>query len=379
MSGFDDALRKAEEAMKARRAPVSQKRNTHSPTRTTMPTSVPVTPDASLRQPARDDSAGLQMIERQDHGNVVNINGVKLPSIEWVREHARTVNDTLRDDLNAILEEFERDMQNASTSQRTVVVQVNDTQLGKLDDELLHHSFEKLVKAASVRDRWGNRKNILKKGPMGGGKSTAGKQLAKLLGLDFYYLGQTIMPHDVMGYVNQVSGEYQWTPFTRVFVNGGVLYLEEMDGWSPNATLVANAPLANGYVMLPNGEMHERHPDCVIVACTNTWGTGPTAEYVGRNKLDEAFLDRFGIKIDWEYDTELERRAAANDDVVSFVQTARYNAQRYGIKVVISPRSSLDIADMVRAGFSIKEAAEMNFLAGVDSAQRKMLLEDCFI
>lgn len=376
MASFDEALRKAEEAAKARRAPVPTGRAPQPVRKSVVPNPRPEPdfPPGSIQA-----APSLDLVERQDHGNVVNINGVKLPSVEWVRAHATALDDKLRTDMNGVIEAFERDLQDTNRSQRTVVVQVNDTQLGKLDDELLHHSFEKLVKAASVRDRWGNRKNILKKGPMGGGKSTAGKQLAKLLGLDFYYLGQTIMPHDVMGYVNQVSGNYQWTPFTRAFVHGGVVYLEEMDGWSPNATLVANPPLANGYIMLPNGEMHQRHPDCIIVACTNTWGTGPTAEYVGRNKLDEAFLDRFGTKIEWGYDPELERRAADNDDVVNLVQTARYNAHRYGIKVVISPRSSLDIADMVRAGFSIKDAAEMNFLAGVDNDQRKMLLEDCFL
>ena len=51
-------------------------------------------------------------------------------------------------------------------------------------------------------------------------------------------------------------------------------------------------------------------------------------------------------------------------------------AQRYGIKVVISPRSSIAIAKMMRAGFTMREAFNYNFLASVDEPTAKKLLED---
>lgn len=248
-----------------------------------------------------------------------------------------------------------------------------DTQLGVLKGRN-HYKFDQLVKAASVRGYGGHRKNILLKGPAGSGKSTAGVKLAELLKLDFTYIGQTLMPHTIEGYVRQGDGEYQSTPFVDTYRNGGVLMMEEVDGWSPQAVLVANPALANGHMVLPNGEYVTRHKDCVIIACANTWGTGATTEYVGRNKLDAAFLDRFGIRIDWGYDDALERAAANNDDLVTKVQFARMNAEKAGIKIIISPRASIDCADMVRCGFSEREAFEVNFLSSLTKDQRKTVL-----
>ncbi|NKB39644.1 MAG: AAA domain-containing protein [Ilumatobacter sp.] len=255
-------------------------------------------------------------------------------------------------------------------------IQMGDqiTSLGELEGHQ-HYLFNELIQAVHTKDRKGHRKNVILKGPAGSGKSTGGFNLAKLLGFDFFYIGQTLMPHQIEGYVRQGDGVYQSTFFTQAYQRPSVLMLEEMDAWSPQATLVANPPLANGYMALPNGEMIDRHPDCIIIACANTWGHGATAEYVGRNKLDAAFLDRFAIRFDWNYDDALERAAADNDDLVSKVQTARFNADKAGLKVLISPRASIDCADMVRAGFTEKRAFELNFLSSLGRDQRKTVLQ----
>ena len=300
------------------------------------------------------------------------IDGVAMASVDYVENEVIA----LRKDFNDVLDGFEAPTA-ASKPMRVEVVSGDDV-IGSVDG-LTHFQLPPLLKVCSIKDARGMRMNVMLKGEMGGGKSTACKQVADALGLSFAYLGQTIMPHDVLGYVSQVDGQDYSTPFTNTFKDGGVIVLEEMDGWSPNATLCTNAALANGYLVLPNGVMVERHPDCVIIACTNTWGTGPTATYVGRNKLDDAFLDRFGVKIDWRYDSDLERLAAGNDDVVEVVQTARLNAKRAGIKVAISPRASIDIAKLVAAGFSMRDAINMNFCAGLDVDQRKMVLEGCVV
>lgn len=276
----------------------------------------------------------------------------------------------IRRDLNEVIENALH-----TVRKHELTLTVNEAEVGKVEG-LQHRQLDDLIRAASVLNRSGHRKNIMVKGPMGGGKSTAARQVAELFGIRFDYLGQTEMPHDVIGYMHPVTGKYMSTAFTDIFVNGGVIVLEEMDSWSARATLVTNVPLANNYIHLPDGTMHKRHKDCVIIACTNTWGTGATAEYVGRNRLDAAFLDRFAIKIDWQYDDRLERMAAGNDEVVDAVQRARFNAQHYGIKVAISPRSSIDIADMVRAGYPITRAMEVNFLSGVDHDTRRKLMED---
>lgn len=234
-----------------------------------------------------------------------------------------------------------------------------------------HYMFPTLVRAAALREP------IMLAGPTGSGKSTACKKLADLLGLPFSYTGQTNMPHKVEGSRDPLDHKfYRHTAYTTTFIHGGVHVLEEMDAWNPNASLVVNAPLANKWLTLENGEQYEQHPDAIFIACANTWGQGATAEYVGRNKLDAAFLDRFGIRMMWGYDTQLEIAACGSEEVAKAVQMARYNAERYGIKIVISPRSSITIVKLMKAGFSMEEAFNLNFLASVDENTKHKLLED---
>jgi hypothetical protein len=340
-SDFVATMAKAEAALKQRRR------------------SVPLSKDGTQAAPEPTPDS-------QKRGTIT-VDGVSLPSLGKVEDML----EKMRSDLNSILDTFEP-TQPSNTVPLRVEVMSGDDMIGAVDGAS-HYMLPTLLKACAVRPAL----NIMIKGEMGGGKSTAARQVAEALGLSFGYIGQTLMPHDVMGYMHPVTSEYHWTPFTKAYVEGGVIVLEEMDGWSPNATLSINAPLANGYVMLPNGEMHDRHPDCIIISCTNTWGTGPTAEYVGRNKLDNAFLDRFGVKLDWKYDTALERMVAGNDEVVDVIQTARMNARRAGIKVPISPRASIDVAKLVAAGFGMREALDMNILSSLDADQRRVILDGC--
>lgn len=296
----------------------------------------------------------------------VDIGGIVVPTLDRVEFELDQLQTTMRKHV--------RDIEKAKPREVIVKIEEHDKRTITIKGAI-HYQVPQLVKLNSVRDHWGNHKNILLKGEAGGGKSTAIKQIADAQGLSFGYIGQVDMPHDVIGAVNSVSGVYRSTPFVDAFVNGGYVALEEFDAWGPRPSLVINPALANGWLETPDGKKHTRHPDCHIIACANTWGTGATATYVGRNRMDAATMDRF-VKMDWMYDEALERKVANNGEVVNLVQSARFQAHKHGLKVMISPRSSIDMADMVRAGFSMQEAADMTFLATCDEQQRKVLLVD---
>lgn len=331
---FGDALAKAEKALLAKR----------SAEKIAKPDSVPV---------ARDER--------------MTVNGVDVASVALLKD----VDTRIRADFNEILENFQPTTAAVPKEVNKKVELVQADAVVNTLDEVTHFQFEQLVQLMQTR------MNIMLKGELGGGKSTACRQAADLLKLEFSYIGQTIMPHDVIGVQSQLDGKYYETPFTRIYEKGGVIVFEELDSWSPNATLVLNSALANGYISLPDGRLVKRHDDCIIIACTNTWGNGPDATYVGRNRLDAAFLDRFGVKMVWSYDNDLERAAAGNDDVVDVVQLARANARRAGIKVAISPRSSIDISKMVAIGVKLIDAIRLNFGSSLDKDQLKTVLNGC--
>ena len=299
----------------------------------------------------------------------VKIGTVDVPTTEYMNDFQQHLED-----------KFSHMLKNLPALQMNKTLTIK-TQLGEVIGKvkgLRHRQVEELMQCISIRGYGGHRKNIMIKGQMGGGKSTAVQQCAEALGLTYRYTGQTEMKGDVLGVVHPISQKYTPSEFVKTYTEGGVWVGEELDGWAPRACLALNVPLANGILTTPDGVTHERHPDCVIIACTNTWGTGATTEYVGRNKLDAAFLDRFSPRMEWLYDSDLERTAANDDEVVDAVQLARLNAESSGIKVVISPRSSINIADMIRSGFDMRTAMHMDFLTGLDKAQTRTILEGIF-
>jgi hypothetical protein len=148
------------------------------------------------------------------------------------------------------------------------------------------------------------------------------------------------------------KGNYVETAFYKAVKDGGVFLFDEVDGSLPGAVLEFQAFLATGYAVFPNDPTPiKRHAECYIVAAANTWGFGGDANYVGRMKLDAAFLDRF-VTLDWNYDDNLERALSGNDAWVTVVQSVRNAAMAAAIQVVISPRASMKGAQLLRSGMS---------------------------
>lgn len=238
--------------------------------------------------------------------------------------------------------------------------------------EGLHHKqFPVLLKVAQAKIE-GHGINIWLKGPAGSGKTKAAEEAAKALGLEFGFHGAMSMAHELTGFVD-ANGHYHETIFVRLFREGGLCLLDELDSGENSALLALNAALANGCMSLPNGKMQTRHKDFVCLGAGNTNGQGATADYVGRNKLDAAFLNRFPIKLTWDYDETLEAAISGNPSWARHIQRARTIAQTKGIKVLITPRHTQAGAALIASGFTEKEAAELTYLADMTPDQRKMM------
>lgn len=297
--------------------------------------------------------------------DIVKIGGISMPTTQYLDDFQSYMEDKMIAQI--------RNLPQIQLNKTLTITQLGKT-IGQVKG-LRHHMLETLIQCVSIKDSYGNRKNVSLTGPAGSGKTTAGRQVADVFKLDFYYTGQAEMKSDVMGSVHPISKEYMPSEFVKAFTKGGIWMADELDGWAVRACLPLHGPLADGFLTTPDGKVHKRHPDCVVLACMNTWGTGATTEYVGRNKLDAAFINRLSPRLTWPYDPDLERAAAGNDEVVDAVQMARMNAETNRIKVMISPRSSINCADMVRAGFGLREAFEMDFLVGLERAQVRTILE----
>jgi len=210
-------------------------------------------------------------------------------------------------------------------------------------------------------------------GPTGSGKTHAAEQCAKAMDIPFYFNGALGMSHEVLGFVD-AAGNYHTTPFRQAFEHGGVYLFDEVDASDNSALLALNAALANGVAAFPDrAEPVARHKNFRCIGAANTFGQGATAEFIGRAKIDAAFLSRFPVKLFWTYDIALEQQICQNADWAKRVQGARARAQAAGVKIVIDPRHSMAGAAGIAAGFTPDEVAADTYLAGLTPEQIKIV------
>ena len=234
-------------------------------------------------------------------------------------------------------------------------------------------------------------------GPAGSFKTSACERAAEVMGMQLFLAIPCATPYDVVGY-KDAQGNVHDTPVSR-FVRAecdACLTIDEIDGWGPLAQLAVNTILANGVAVLPDGQHDLTHGGKYrkwIVATANTWGLGADAEYVGRSKLDAAFLNRFDAKLYWGYDEALEERIAvakakgANDAIstedakriVAKVFKARRYLQAKGIRLIVSPRQTFAAAIALADGDTEDQIFDEIILGAAKDAQRMDVKHHCGI
>lgn len=211
------------------------------------------------------------------------------------------------------------------------------------------------------------RENVWMAGPAGSGKSKVAELVAEEINLPYYAppIGRETTNAQLFGYFN-AAGLYVRTPVRECCEHGGVLHLEEIDFASPAVGTALNALLANDKIGFPDATI-TRHPDCIIVASANTYGTGANAQYIGSQGLNAATLDRF-IFLDFPYDENLELRIASNRDWTKHVQSTRRKVAKLGLKHVVSPRASIKGGNLLNSGeFTFEETEMMVLFKGLDA------------
>lgn len=182
--------------------------------------------------------------------------------------------------------------------------------------------------------------NVYFFGRAGSGKSHTAEQVARALGLDFY--GQTTIQfaHDVRGY-GDAGGNFQDTPFFKAFCYGGVYFQDEYDRSNPEAAIVLNSALANGWYDFPIVGRVTAHENFRFIAAGNTQMNGADEEYVTGQVMDASSRDRFATYYEIDYSHDVEIAIANNDaELVAFVEDVRRAIRETGILHVVSYRAT---------------------------------------
>lgn len=200
-------------------------------------------------------------------------------------------------------------------------------------------------------------------GKAGTGKNVICKQVAKALGLDFYFTNAVTQEYKLTGFID-ANGTYQGTQFYQAFTKGGLFFLDEMDASIPETLVILNAAIANRYFDFPTGKV-DAHPDFRVVAAGNTVGTGADSEYTGRYCLDEASLDRFAM-VEISYSRQIEDALSNGDsDLVNFAHTFRDITEKAGLKCLFSYRTIMRVAKL-KSMLPLKEVLKISLLKGLD-------------
>ncbi|TXH55763.1 MAG: AAA family ATPase [Desulfurellales bacterium] len=211
-------------------------------------------------------------------------------------------------------------------------------------------------------------------GPSGSGKTTLARQIATVLGRPFYIASRVSSEYKLTGFVD-AHGKTVRTAFREAFEHGGVFLFDEVDASDADALTAFNAATAcsSGETAdFPDGAV-ARHADFVAIAAGNTFGRGADRQYVGRNQLDAATLDRFQV-YEVDYDEQLELMIAGNDQWTGYVQKVRKAIDAEKVRHVVSPRASITGAKLLAAGMARPKVEEACIWKGLDNAQRARIM-----
>lgn len=181
-------------------------------------------------------------------------------------------------------------------------------------------------------------------GPAGSGKSTMVRNTANKMELPYLCIscGIGTSAAEFVGYKYPTR---EATKFSDFYTKPSIILIDEITALDPAVAQVLNAALANDEIETTTG-LVKRHPECIIVATSNTFGNGASRQYVANNQLDASTIDRFvGATIEIDYSVDFE--AQYDKEVVNYVNLLRKCIKQNEVRRVASTR-------MIQSGTKLK-------------------------
>lgn len=210
---------------------------------------------------------------------------------------------------------------------------------------------------------------VMLTGPAGSGKNKLVQQIGTYFDMPVLIIDSIQDASELQGY-KTIDGSFAQTPFI-VFARycmeqdkQGIVMFDEIDNSDASAMVTINDAIASREITIADNT-HLDLKNIRFMACGNTWGTGATDEYVGRNQLDASTLDRFSV-VEVGYDGAVEKSICPDEEIVKFVDNFRWAAGVCGIKHIVSYRG---LTKIVKAFNYCKDK--------LDNSMKKRILKQC--
>lgn len=246
---------------------------------------------------------------------------------------------------------------------KTIKYQVEEH--GELE-EVTHEEFETVLNFVMMNEP------VMLIGPAGTGKNVICKQVAKILNLDFYFSNAVTQEYKLTGFID-ANGVYQETEFYKAFKNGGLFMLDEIDASIPEVLVILNAAIANRYFGFPNGKI-EAHENFRVIAAGNTYGLGASYQYVGRNQLDAASLDRFA-QVEINYSPRIEEFLTTDKELIDFIRKFRKICNDNGNNHIVSYRTITRLSKMAQV-MAIEKCLKACLLKNMEEDSLNMIIKN---
>lgn len=267
------------------------------------------------------------------------------------------------DDIKVTLDKYIIDTYGISKKQ----IKLYNPKTNKEVKGVTHEKLEEVLSFVQMNEP------VMLVGSAGTGKNVICSQIAELLDLEFYFSNAITQEYKLTGFID-ANGRYHETQFYKAFKNGGLFMLDEIDASIPETLIILNSAIANRYFDFPNEKVYA-HENFRVISAGNTFGKGASYEYVGRNQLDGATLDRFAV-IEIEYSETIENSLTSDKDLLSFVRAFRNACNQNGIQHIVSYRAITRLDKLVNVGLDIKEVLKTCLLKNLEMDDLRMIDND---
>lgn len=241
-------------------------------------------------------------------------------------------------------------------------------------------------------------RNVFLFGPPGTGKTTWANQLAATLGRPFVLIScddQTDAPTLIGMTVPSRDGGTQWQDgiLTRAIrTPGAIICIDEPSVARAGALMALQNILAHRVLYIAEtGETVRVARGVIFICADNTNGTGNGAShgYAGTGRLNGAFLDRFGVFLEFGYLTAAKEAVtimhktkcprALADLLVGAATTTRQAANAGTITNGISLRRLFAWAELLCDGVAPRAAFDAAVINGAPERDKESLTQQCVL